>query len=166
VFRKNFNLQSSIYNLLLFVILSCLLGKIYAEANLKPISFYTDFQIVSKSSNQLNVEITNFAYQNNDGLDKIIDEFKNGSLPYIYQSKLIAIPENGNVQITVKSYDSIIIPNREIANTAQTEQANDKLPIAYLGQSGTMRDFKIVPLNIRQYYYDKTTKNIICYNRC
>jgi hypothetical protein len=161
----NRNWKLEIGNLKFFCILSFLFIQIYAEVNSYPISHYTDFKVESKSSNQIDIKITNDATKNSDGINKIVEEFNSTGIPYIYQSKLIAIPENGNIQVIVKNYDSLIIPYNQVINITQDEFNNDNFPIAYLGQSGIMRDFKIAPLNVRQYFYNKTTKNIICYSK-
>ncbi|MEO0077359.1 MAG: C25 family cysteine peptidase, partial [candidate division WOR-3 bacterium] len=84
-------------------------------------------------------------------------------LPYIYQSKLITVPENSDVQIMIKHYDSLIIPYNQSINLAR-DKVIDTLPLVFLGKAGIMRDLKVAPLNVRQYFFDKSNRNIICYN--
>ncbi len=127
-----------------------------------PLSKYTNFNITSKTSSQLNIKVTNENLQSNDLRAKVIDELKNSQTPFISQSRLIAVPINGDVEIKIKNVDStfislteqILISNHEITDA----------PMVSLGKTGVMRDFYVAPLIVKQYRYDATSKQIICYN--
>jgi hypothetical protein len=129
-----------------------------------PISSFTDFSYTNKSSNILQVTTTikNDIVSNPDFIDIITDEFINSQNDCIYQSKLIALPDNSNLQLEIKNIDSIYL-NVENPSLFISVSASDNQPLAYLGNIGIMRGLKIVPLTVRQYRYDNKTQKIICY---
>ncbi|MCX8014801.1 MAG: hypothetical protein N2748_02165 [candidate division WOR-3 bacterium] len=162
--RKIFNCQFLSKNYLLLIFFLYPLISLFAETNnYPPLSYFTDFQIKSKNANQIEIRVDNATAITNELIEKIVNEFNFIKLPYIYYSKLIAIPKDGDVQIVVKNYDSLIIPYGQTIDIARNK-TTDNMPLVSLGKSGIMRNLKVAPLIVRQYYFDNTNRNIICYN--
>lgn len=142
------------------IILVAQLQQVNAMTEPYPISHYTDFKVISKSTNQIKLKVTNDFYNDTEIKNRLVNEFNLTENPYLYQSRLIAMPYDENVNITIKNIDSITIPVEE---PVSIKENTNELPIAFWGPVGIMRDLKVAPLVIRQYQYNKDAKNIICY---
>ncbi|MEO0077015.1 MAG: hypothetical protein ABIK19_05065, partial [candidate division WOR-3 bacterium] len=92
------------------------------------LGYYTVFEIKSKTNNHIDITVNTPVSITNDVIEKVVDEFNFIGLPYIYQSKLITVPENSDVQIMIKHYDSLIIPYNQSINLARDEFI-DTLPL-------------------------------------
>lgn len=146
----------------LLIIFFTLHNQIYANTNNFPINHYTNFTILNKSQNSINIESKISDINNSEIQSKLIEEFKNSNNSVIYHSRLIALPENGNVEINIHNIDSVITP---ITDDIIINNNYDNLPIAYLDKPGIMRDLKVALLAIRQYRYNPLNKTIISYNK-
>jgi len=149
---------------LAIILFSVLLFPIYAmQEKYIPLSHYADFKLLNKSATSINIEVkmNTELIASSDLTAKLADEFNATGRTFLYQSKLIAIPEDGNVELNIKNIDSVIIPITDDVFVSDKNIANT--PITFIGKSGLLRDIKVAPLLVKEFYYNETTKNIVCY---
>ncbi|MBS4015483.1 MAG: T9SS type A sorting domain-containing protein [Candidatus Latescibacteria bacterium] len=153
------------YTLIFLIIMGSFLSAHNLVQSEIPISVFTDFSYTSKSPNVFEVKttITDDIVSEPNFTDIIIDELIESQSHFLYQSKLIAIPDNVNLTLEITRIDSslILVDNPDLLDALPNQHHES---VAYFGEPGIMRDLRVIPLVVRQYRYDHNSQKIIYYH--